>query len=112
MRRPAGPYVELHILLALAGAGDVASVDNWLASHEQDRHTQSIAIVMRMGRGFRAFVAHDYPQAVTMLAEGVPRVSELGGSHAQNLLFGAILFEARRRAASSNDIPASHRRAA
>ena len=112
MRRPAEPYVELHNLLALAGAGDVASLDKWLGDHEQDRHSPSKATVLWMGRGLRAFAARDYPQAVTMLAEGVPGVSVLGGSYAQNQLFDGIHLEARRRAGSSESFPIWHRRAA
>lgn len=112
MRRPAEPYVELHNLLALAGAGDVASLDKWLGDHEQDRHSPSKATVLWMGRGLRAFAARDYPQAVTMLAEGVPGVSVLGGSYAQNQLFDGIHLEARRRAGSSKSFPIWHRRAA
>lgn len=112
MRRPAEPYVELHNLLALAGAGDLASLDKWLANHRQDRQSPSNAIILRMGRGLRAFAARDHSLAIAMLAEGVPGVPVLGGSHGQNLLFGAILLEARRRAGSSNNFPVRHRRAA
>ena len=112
MRRPAEPYVELHNLLALAGAGDVASLDRWLGDHEQDRRSPSGATVLWMCRGLRAFAARDYPRAVTMLAEGVPRVPELGGSHAQNLLFDGIQLEARRRIGSSKNFPVWSRQAA
>ena len=106
MRRPAEPYVKLHNLLALAGAGDVASLDSRLASHEQDRHSASTENLLWMGWGLRAFAAGDYSAAAAMLKEGVPNVSKLGGSHGQNLLFGEILQEARHRSQEIDDTSA------
>jgi len=44
----------------------------------------------QMGLGLRAFAADDYELSAVVLASAVPRVSELGGSHAQNLLFADI----------------------
>ena len=43
-----------------------------------------------MGVGLRAFAADDYELSAVVLAAAVPRLSELGGSHAQNLLFQDI----------------------
>jgi hypothetical protein len=43
-----------------------------------------------MGVGLRAFAADDYELASVVLATAAPKVSNLGGSHAQNLLFSEI----------------------
>ncbi len=37
LARPSSPYVELHCLLALAGAGDVDGLDRWLHGRRQPR---------------------------------------------------------------------------
>jgi hypothetical protein len=44
----------------------------------------------RLVTGLRAFAASDYALAASVLGGVAARISELGGSHAQNLLFGEI----------------------
>jgi len=44
----------------------------------------------QMGVGLRAFAAREYQLSAMVLATAVPRLSELGGSHAQNLLLHDI----------------------
>jgi hypothetical protein len=87
--RHESPYVELHCLLALAGARDIETLDHWLQTrrHSEDPRTKLLA---RLVVGFRAFAASDYELAASVLDAAVPRVSELGGSHAQNQLFAKI----------------------
>jgi hypothetical protein len=82
-------YVELHCLLALAGARDIEALDQWLRikRHRKDPETM---LLSGLARGLRAFAAADYELAASALQAVVPRVSELGGSHAQNLLFKEI----------------------
>jgi hypothetical protein len=89
LARPSTPHVELHCLLALAGAGDLDGIDRWLRERRpsQDRQMKLLA---QMGVGLRAFAAEDYELASVVLAAAVPKVSELGGSHAQNQLFRDI----------------------
>jgi hypothetical protein len=84
-----GPYVELHCLLALAGARDLETMDEWLRikRHYKDERTKLLA---RLVTGLRAFAASDYALAASVLGGVAARISELGGSHAQNLLFGEI----------------------
>jgi hypothetical protein len=79
------PYVELHNLLALAGAGDTSGLDEWL-----DRHATRAPLLRRMAVGLRAFAAGNYRYAAAALAAALPRISELGGSRAQNELFHDI----------------------
>ncbi len=82
-------YAELHCLLALAGAKDVEMLDHWLRINRHRRDGQSV-LLARLVVGFRAFAASDYELAATVLDTAVQRVSELGGSHAQNQLFVEI----------------------
>jgi hypothetical protein len=83
------PYVELHCLLALAGARDTESLDHWLRITRQRRH-EATRLLGELGFGLRAFAAADYELAALSLQAAVPRVAELGGSRAQNLLFHDI----------------------
>ena len=94
-------YVELHCLLALAGARDIEAMDEWLRRH---RYHQKSTLLSQLAVGLRALAAADYCLAANALNDGVPRIAELGGSHAQNLLFadiGAYCWEqASHRAAA------------
>jgi hypothetical protein len=91
------PYVELHCLLALAGARDIETLDEWLRvkRHSKDGRTKLLA---KFAVGLRAFAASDFGLAAAALAEVVARISELGGSHAQNLLFEEITEHCWHRA--------------
>mgnify|MGYP001827871012 FL=1 len=95
--RHVGPYVELHCLLALAGAKDIEGLDQWLRikRHCGDRRTRILA---QLAVGLRAFAAADYELAAGAFAGVRDRVSELGGSHAQNQLFEQIAEESWERA--------------
>jgi hypothetical protein len=96
LTRPCAPYVELHCLLALAGAGDVGGLDRWLRERRTANDPKG-KVLAQMGVGLRAFAAEDYALAATVLSAAVPRISTLGGSHAQNRLFGDIAETAWRR---------------
>jgi len=98
MRRPSSPYLELHNLLALAGAGDVESLDDWLRRRNSTTRSRAQALVLRMAMGLQAFVVRDYGRCAAMLATTVPHVRELGGSHAQNQLFKQLEDVSRAKA--------------
>jgi len=98
LRGPSTPYVELHHLLALAGAGDASSIERWRDTRVRDVSSLSDHILNRMAEGLGAFAAQDYSRAAVTLAATAPRVSRLGGSRAQNQLFELISQEARWRA--------------
>ena len=87
--RHQSPYVELHCVLALAGARDIETLDEWLRRHRHhtDERTRLLADLVA---GLRAFSAADYALAASALDTIHHRISELGGSHAQNLLFNEI----------------------
>ena len=98
LRGSNAPYVELHHLLALAGAGDVAAIKRWHLTRARDASSLSDRVLTRMAEGLDAFAAQDYSRAAVTLIKAVPQVSRLGGSRAQNQLFELISQEARWRA--------------
>jgi hypothetical protein len=95
---PSCPYVELHHLLALAGAGDGSSISRWRSARARDVASLSDHVLTRMAEGLGSFVAQDYSRAAVTLAAMAPQISRLGGSRAQNELFELISQEARWRA--------------
>jgi hypothetical protein len=108
LRRPSSPYVELHHLLAFAGAGDVFSIKRWRSG--RDGSSLSGQVLTRMAEGLGAFAAQDYSRAAVTLTATAPQVSRLGGSRAQNELFELISQEARWRAEGTSVF--AHQRAA
>jgi hypothetical protein len=87
MQRPSDPFVELHNLLALAGAGDIASMEYWLNTRPANGLSQSECLVRQMAVALKAYASRSFLQAATLLRTVVPQLSLVGGSHAQNLLF-------------------------
>jgi len=87
MERPADPFVELHNLLSLAGAGDPGSIELWLQSRPADMPSRPERLVEQMAVALRAYSAGFYEHAANVLQRIVPQLSKVGGSRAQNLLF-------------------------
>jgi hypothetical protein len=95
MERTRDRYVELHDLLALAGAGDVDALDRWIDERaidgEEDRALHGI------GRALRFYAAGIYADAARAMAQVLPSLPRIGGSRAQNELFTDLM----RRAAEA-----------
>lgn len=89
LAEPCDAYVELHCLLALAGAGDRQGLDRWMKGRRAAVGPKS-KVLTAMGAGLRAFAAGDFRLAAPVLASAAPQVSLLGGSQAQNELFREI----------------------
>jgi hypothetical protein len=95
LAQPTDPYVELHNLLALAGARDADGIDAWLDAHraeESDSHPTKAAsasggVLVRMADALGAYTHKHYRRAASLLREVVPEVQLIGGSRAQNELF-------------------------
>ncbi len=87
MQRPSDPFVELHNLLAVAGARDVASIDEWLKSQPTRWLSRKERLVKQMALSLRAYAAGSYRRAAILMHRAVPKLSQVGGSRAQNLLF-------------------------
>lgn len=98
VRAPSSPFVELHHLLAFAGAGDQSSIERWRSTRTREVSSLSGHVLTRMAEGLGAFVAQDYPRAAVTLTATARQISRLGGSRAQNELFELISQEARWRA--------------
>jgi hypothetical protein len=86
--------VELHCLLALAGAGDLDGLDRWLRRHRPRNNVGQV--LGELGRALRAFAAGDWANAAISFSVALPALSLVGGSRAQNQLFE----ELHRQAAS------------
>jgi hypothetical protein len=92
------PFVELHHTLALAGAGDLATVDRWLDAHYSDEVAPERRLLLQVVWGLRSFASGDYAVAAALLDGVVGNLGAVGGSRAQNDLFAEIAAEAMRRA--------------
>jgi hypothetical protein len=85
MRRPSDPFVELHNLLALAGAGDLPSLDTYINSCTAD--STRMHLVCKVVTALSAYVKGHYRRAAELLRGLLPRIPEIGGSRAQIQLF-------------------------
>jgi len=90
MQRQSEPFIELHNLLALAGADDLASIDRWLETRPVSVLSRRERLVEQMALALRAYVTGSYKYAAIVLQRVVPQLSKVGGSRAQNLLFGQL----------------------
>jgi hypothetical protein len=88
LERESDPFVELHNLLALAGAGDTPSLDRWL----RRRHGAgaSFSPLVQTGEALRDVTLGRYRRAADRLGETVPEIADIGGSRAQNALFAEL----------------------
>ena len=75
-------FVQLHNLLALAGAGDAESIDKWLYASNQDTSSDSSTILRRAGYALRELAAHSYGDAARRLLDVRSQIAQLGGSRA------------------------------
>lgn len=92
------PYIELHNLLALAGAEDLELLTQWLdVKMQEEDDSESREVLLRLGWGLRTWATGDYEVAAAILTGCVESVSRIGGSRAQNELFDELAREAARR---------------
>lgn len=89
------PYVQLHQLLALAGARDTSTIDRWLDGQYRKPRTPQRRFLLRLAWGLRTFANRDFSPSARLLAGG-PEVAALGGSGAQNELFDDLRSRAAR----------------
>jgi len=111
MQRSSDPYVELHNLLALAGAGDTANIDQWLQTRPAVTYSRPERLVERMAVALRALANHSYRQAASVLRGVVPELAHVGGSQAQNKLFEQLAEWSWQRAGGAT-YPPIHAQAA
>ena len=96
MWRSHDPFVELHNLLALAGAGDLANLNRWIQSQPQKGGTPRRRLVRRMAVALEAYATRQYLLATKILTNLIPQLKEVGGSRAQNQLFHQLLLSSRQ----------------
>jgi len=96
------PFVQIHHLLALAGAGDAAGILGWLQRDERD------AVVERFGLACAALAKRAYAEAGSRLMRVIPELPRIGGSHAQGQLFNQLAAWA----GGDRPLPANARRMA
>jgi len=104
LRRNNEPWIEVHNLLAVAGARDRTTLDEWLCHHAGRARSRAETSVVALAEALRAYVSGDYAVAAAALDPARFHAPALGGSEAQNELFsklrGAAL--ARAEAAAGN----------
>ncbi|MBW4446926.1 MAG: tetratricopeptide repeat protein [Spirirestis rafaelensis WJT71-NPBG6] len=95
------PFQDLHYIYALAKAGQTNWVNQMLVSMQQ--HTMTVNPFLRRGwlevaipaaRGMMAHAKKDFNTAVVELKPLMRRLHEIGGSHAQRVLFKQVYRDA------------------
>jgi tetratricopeptide (TPR) repeat protein len=94
------PFLTLQYLYGLARA-ERAEADELMRAIEQRAATSSAwdrvvwqQVALPAARGVLAHARGDHANAARWLAQANPRMSEIGGSHAQRDLFGQLLLDA------------------
>jgi hypothetical protein len=100
MHRPSDPFTELHNLLALAGAGDQASLDRYMNTRTEDSF--HMGMVFKLATALSAYVECHYRRAAELLWGLLPRIPEIGGSRAQIQLFEQMAATSWRKATAGS----------
>jgi hypothetical protein len=95
------PFLDLQYLYGLAKAGREEAARGWLASIESHALSRSGAeavvwqrVCVPAARGLLAHALGDWKTAVEALGHALPRLVEIGGSHAQRDLFAQVHLDA------------------
>jgi thioredoxin-like negative regulator of GroEL len=95
------PFLDLQYLYGLARAGRLEAAQGWLASIERHALQASGAeatvwqrVCVPAARGLLAHATGDWPTTVEALGHALPRLLEIGGSHAQRDLFAQVHLDA------------------
>ncbi|MGD8839883.1 MAG: hypothetical protein PVI70_09810 [Gammaproteobacteria bacterium] len=81
------PFVQLHNLLAIAGAGDVSAIERWLESASATAMSPGEQRLQQFAPALKALATRSWRQAGILLQELAREVPGIGGSRAQNGLF-------------------------
>lgn len=90
------PYVELHNLLALAGARDLVAIDRWLDTRYERATSEVDRQLLQLAWGLRTYAHGDFEPSARLLETIADQVTGIGGSAAQNELFGSIRDRAQK----------------
>ncbi|HYE41458.1 MAG TPA: tetratricopeptide repeat protein, partial [Ramlibacter sp.] len=98
------PFLDLQYLCGLARAGRLDAAHGWMASLEQHALRQPgpgatvwQRVCVPAARGLLAHATGDWKTAVEALGHAMPRLVEIGGSHAQRDLFAQVHLDALLR---------------
>jgi tetratricopeptide repeat protein len=92
---PAGHFIEWHLAMAAAGAGDEEAANRRLAALGE---MPPGPVLRHACRAFRAFAAGDHGQVIALLEPMTRELARLGGSGAQRRVLVETLEAARARA--------------
>ena len=90
-------FQDLHYIYALARTGSSQAVSEMLTSMKKHAITASIAwteVAIPAAQGMIAHANGDWSKTVDLLKPVLPKLSEIGGSHAQRKLFDQVYFDA------------------
>jgi hypothetical protein len=105
------PFVQMHHLMALAGAKDTGSIARWLRTGSKFARTRDQRVLKRFALAMSALSSGVFPRAADLLHAVLPDLHALGGSQAQNRLFRQLAAWAARQAGNAAP-PSVHRQAA
>lgn len=98
------PFLSLQYLYGLARAGQAEAEELLGALREQAERAPAFSravwaeVTLPAAEGLLAHARGDHAQAVKRLGQALPRLTEIGGSHAQRDLFALIELDARLKA--------------
>lgn len=98
LHRGRHPFVQLHNLLALAGAGDVAGIRRYFEASAAARPAPGERQLRQCAPALQALAAGSWRQAGQLLYAVMPEISSIGGSGAQNRLFEQLAAWCLRQA--------------
>jgi hypothetical protein len=105
------PFVQLHHLLALAGAKDTGGIALWLRTLPMLASTKQQRVLERFALAISALSSGAFLRAADLLHAVLPDLPAVGGSQAQNQLFGQLAAWAVRQAGDAEPLSV-HRLAA
>ena len=96
------PFLDLHYLYGLARADmpEAGELMRSLKDHAASKaQSESVweQVAVPAARGLLAHALGDFPRAATLLAQAMPKLAAIGGSHAQRDLFDQIYLDALMR---------------
>ena len=96
------PFLDLHYLYGLARAdvretGELMRTLKDHAASQAQREPVWEQVAVPAARGLLAHVQGDFGRAATLLAQALPKLAAIGGSHAQRDLFDQIFLDSLMR---------------
>ena len=102
------PFVQLHHLMALAGAKDTDSIALWLGTFPTSATAVEQSILKRFAHAMLALSCDEFAMATKRLHSILPELALIGGSQVQNQLFERLAVWTARQAGSAANVPFAH----